>query len=422
MTLVLANCAALTMDGQARLVHAVDIRVEGRNIADIVATGSARRPDDEIIDCSDTLVIPGLVNAHTHAGTGLLRGLAEDKPREFWAEYRIPGQERLTVDDYVASARASCAEFLLNGVTYIADRFGHMDRIGMALEASGIRAILGPTISATRAGRRPAQRRSGLRALGQRSGGGSAPGSRPMRSTTVSDDLQRRCADEAGRRGCRVFVHVAQSAAEVDRCTRAAMTARWPACARTGWWDPISSPPIASICATTKSTPGPKPHLDRPLPCQQHQDRGADFAVARLLGRGDRLGTDWAVSDNAMDMLAECRIAALVGKLEAGDPTALPVDAMLRMATIDGARALGLDRFIGSIEVGKRADLVVIDLARTPCQSAARSCGQSALFDRCRRRPRRARRRPSLWCVTAGLRRVTRPPSPRKRTAVFARR
>ncbi len=75
--------------------------------------------------------------------TGLMRGLAEDKPRDFWsAGYTLPGQERFTTDDYAASARASCAEFLLNGVTCIADRFSHMEQIGGAIEGTGIRAIL----------------------------------------------------------------------------------------------------------------------------------------------------------------------------------------------------------------------------------------------------------------------------------------
>ena len=74
------------------------------------------------------------------------------------------------------------------------------------------------------------------------------------------------------------------------------------------------------------------------------------------------LGTDWAASDNAMGMLAEARLAAMIGKHVADDPQALPIWKVLRMATIEGARALGLDQVIGSIETGKRADLVVLDL------------------------------------------------------------
>ena len=74
------------------------------------------------------------------------------------------------------------------------------------------------------------------------------------------------------------------------------------------------------------------------------------------------IGTDWAASDNAMDMLAETRLAAMIGKHVADDPTALPIRTMLRLATIDGARTLGIDHVVGSVEAGKHADLVVLDL------------------------------------------------------------
>jgi 5-methylthioadenosine/S-adenosylhomocysteine deaminase len=100
-------------------------------------------------------------------------------------------------------------------------------------------------------------------------------------------------------------------------------------------------------------------------PASNIKIEGRTLALAKLACTvAIGIGTDWAASDNAMDMLAECRLAALVGKLLADDPQALPVNTMLRMATIDGARVLGLDRQIGSIEVGKRADLIVIDLGR----------------------------------------------------------
>ena len=94
--------------------------------------------------------------------------------------------------------------------------------------------------------------------------------------------------------------------------------------------------------------------------------------LARLVGRVPiGLGTDWTASNNSMDMLIEARLAALVGKMRADDPQALPVGQMVRMLTIDGARVLGLDGLIGSIEAGKRADLVVFDankLETTPAR------------------------------------------------------
>ena len=100
-------------------------------------------------------------------------------------------------------------------------------------------------------------------------------------------------------------------------------------------------------------------------PASNIKIEGRTLALARFAGKiAVGLGTDWALSDNAMDLLLECRLAALIGKLKADDPAALPVETMLRMATIDGAKALGMDHLIGSVEPGKRADLVVLDLTR----------------------------------------------------------
>ena len=135
------------MNGADEFLPAADIRIEGDTISAIGAAGSLARPGDTLIDCSEALITPGLVNVHTHAATAFYRGMAEDRPREFWsAGYAMPGQERFTVEDHVFSVRAACAEFLLNGVTCIADRLGNMDRIAPAIEESGIRAVVGHSL------------------------------------------------------------------------------------------------------------------------------------------------------------------------------------------------------------------------------------------------------------------------------------
>ncbi len=364
VTLILSGCAVLTMDASGRILPSADIHVAGTDIAAIVVPGADRRGGEEVIDCRDTLVIPGLVNAHTHAATGLLRGLAEDKPRSFWTDYRLPGQERLSVDDYVASARASCVEFLRNGVTTIADRFGHMDRIGAALEESGIRAILGPTISDTSSAAEARTAAQVFERWGSDPARRVSAGLAPHALDTCSDDLQRQLADEAQRRQCRVFVHVAQSAAEVKKLRGRGHDGAL-ACMRANGL--VGPHVVAAHCIYLRDDEfedWPRSRISiAHCPASNIKIEGRTMPLARLAGKvAIGLATDWAVSDNAMDLLAECRLAALVGKLKADDPTALPVETMLRLATIDSARALGLDRFVGSIEAGKRADLVVIDL------------------------------------------------------------
>src|SRR5882757_5612960 len=216
MAIVLGGGAVLTVNGANEFWPAADIRVEGSTIAAIGAAGSLARPGDTLIDCSETLITPGLVNVHTHAATAFYRGMAEDRPREFWsAGYAMPGQERFTVEDHVFSVRAACAEFLLNGVTCIADRLGNMDRIAPAIEQSGIRAIVGHTLSDARS---PADWKTAeavLERFGTDPANRVSAGIAPHALDSCSDALLREVARRAEQIGARVFIHVAQSEPEV---------------------------------------------------------------------------------------------------------------------------------------------------------------------------------------------------------------
>jgi 5-methylthioadenosine/S-adenosylhomocysteine deaminase len=367
VALVLAGASVLTMDAADRLIPSADIRVEGTDIVAIESPGVGRQPGDQVIDCAETLVIPGLVNTHTHSCAIILRGLAEDLPRSHWTDfYAVPGQDRFGADDYVAGAGIACGEMLLNGVTCIADRWSYMERIGEAIELSGIRAVLGPTIQDASG---PADWRS-TDAVFERWGADPrrriSAGLAPHAVNTVSDELQRRLAAEAERRRCRVFIHVAQSEREVADVRMRGYEGTLACLAANGL---TGAHVVAAHCiylSPAEIAEWPRHRISiAHCPASNIKIEGRTLALAKLLGKvAIGIGTDWAASDNAMDMLAECRLAALVGKLLDDDPQALPVNTMLRMATIDGARVLGLDDVIGSIEVGKRADLVVIDLAR----------------------------------------------------------
>ena len=107
MALILTNAAVLTVDATNRILSNCDVRIAGNSIAGIGPAGTLTHHGDEMLDCSDALVMPGRVNVHTHAATALFRGLADDLPREFWAgAYRIPGQERFTAAQYAHALRA----------------------------------------------------------------------------------------------------------------------------------------------------------------------------------------------------------------------------------------------------------------------------------------------------------------------------
>ena len=368
MTLILRAATALTVDRENRTLHAVDIAIEGNAIAAIGAGGSPGRPGDTIVDCSDALVTPGLINVHTHAATALYRGLADDRPAECWSRsYAVPGQERFGPDDLARSARAACAEFLLNGVTCIADRLSGMDRIAPVIRDCGIRAVVGETLSDDKA---PVDWRV-VDGLFRDFGADPATsrvfaGLAPHATDSCSDALLAACAARAREVGCSVFVHVAQSAAEIEAIGRRGHAGALACLEKARLVGPRV---VAAHCLYLDDA-----EIERwadtgtavaHCPASNLKIEARTLAIHRLIGRVPiGLGTDWTVTNNAMDLLWEARLAALVGKMLAGDPTVLPVESMIRMLTIDGARVLGLDRLVGSIEIGKRADLVVFDLGR----------------------------------------------------------
>jgi 5-methylthioadenosine/S-adenosylhomocysteine deaminase len=364
MAIILSGGAVLTVNGADEFLPAADIRIEGDTIAAIGAAGSLAQPGDTLIDCSEALITPGLVNVHTHAATAFYRGMAEDRPREFWsAGYAMPGQERFTVEDHVFSVRAACAEFLLNGVTCIADRLGNMDRIAPAIEQSGIRAVVGHSLVDAKA---PADWKTAHAVLERF---GTDPrrrvfaGIAPHALDTCSDDLLKECARQADRTGARVFLHVAQNEPEVAAVRRRGHDGALACLVQTGLATSNTVAAHAIYLSDAEFEAWPRYGIAiAHCPASNLKIEARTLPLARLVGRVPiGLGTDWTASNNSMDMLVEARLAALVGKMRADDPQALPVAQMVRMLTIDGARVLGLDRLIGSIEAGKRADLVVFD-------------------------------------------------------------
>jgi 5-methylthioadenosine/S-adenosylhomocysteine deaminase len=382
MALVLSGAAVLTMDRQSRVLPAADIRIEGNRIAAIGAAGALAQPSDEIIDCRDMLVMPGFVNTHTHLCAGLFRGLAEDVNRASWgADYRIPGQERFALDDYLLSARLACQEQLLNGVTCVADRWSHMDMIAEEIAASGLRAIVGHTLTDQSGAGEWSVAEALIERWGVSPGHRVAAGLAPRAPDACADDVLRRCARMSEHHGCRVFIHAAQSEQEIARLRERGYDGALACLENNGLVGPhVVAAHCIYLSAAEIARWGASRIAIAHCPASNLKIEARTLAVHKLLGStAIGLGTDWAASDNAMDMFAEMRLAALVGKLLADDPTALPVDSVLRLATIDGAGVLGLDGAIGSVEPGKRADLIVLDLTR-PEASPAHDIAANVLY------------------------------------------
>ncbi len=368
---VLTGGTVVTMNARGEVFSPGTVVIEGPRIVHVGADGSwpsgnAGEPVDsrDTVDCRGHLLMPGLVNAHTHTCMALFRGLLEDRPRDAWApSYTLPYQDRAQPDDYYWGTLLGGLEMLQNGITGTADRFGHMEIIAEAMDAVGIRAVLCHTLYDIN---RPLELD---RALALMERWGVSPERRihfglgPHAPDTCSDGLLRRIRAVANEAGARIFIHCAQSEAELAALRPRGYAGAVRCLEATGVLGPDV---VAAHCI----------YVDEeeirllaesgtwvahcPVSNAKIEARVAPLAAMLRAGVHAALGTDWAPTNNGMDLFDEMKNAGLLNKVAAGDPTAMPVDRLLAMATIDGARALGIDALAGSLEAGKRADLIAL--------------------------------------------------------------
>jgi len=389
MALVLTGATIVTVDRNNQVLTGADVRIDGPLIGAIGP--SLTDPNDAVLDCSDGVIVPGFVNVHTHAATGLFRGLAEDLPREFWPPaFRVPGQERFRLEDYQLSLRAVCAELLLNGVTCIADRLGNMDELAPIIDESGLRAVVGHTLSDARGVADWTTCDRVIETYGIDPARRVCAGLAPHALDSCSDALLRACAARAEQLGCRIFIHVAQSAAEVAAIRSRGYDGALSCMVATGL---VGAHVVAAhgiYLTDGEIAAWPRHGMSiAHCPASNLKIEARTLAIHRLHGKvAIGLGTDWSATNNSWDLLAEARLAALVGKMLADDPTVLKAHDIMRMLTIDAARVLGLDHMIGSIEPGKRADLLILDASRLsmspmhdPVANVIYSAGSRAIRD-----------------------------------------
>ena len=328
---------------------------------------------DEICELGEHVLIPGLVNSHGHTPMSLLRGVADDLPLKPWLEEHVwPLENRLIGPEFVeAGSRLAMAEMIRGGTTCFADMYFFPDVVAEAVEETGMRAQLCgpvlefPSVWAADAEEYLRKARDLCEQYADHPCLHFAFG--PHAPYTVSDAQLAAAARETEALGAPIHIHVHETAAEVEDAMRE--TGRRPLArlAALGLIGPrfqcvhatqLLDEEIAMLAEAGASV----------IHCPESNLKLASGAcrVADLLAAGVNvaLGTDGAASNNDLDMFGEMRSAALLGKLTAGDAAALPAPVVLEMATINGAKALGLDADTGSIEAGKWADLTAVDLGR----------------------------------------------------------
>jgi 5-methylthioadenosine/S-adenosylhomocysteine deaminase len=326
----------------------------------------------ERVALADHALIPGLVNAHCHAAMTLLRGVADDVPLKAWLEEHIwPREARFVAPDFVHDGTLlATAEMLRAGITCCNDMYFYPDAAAQAYEEAGMRAMIGmpildfPTPYAADA--------DGYlqRGFAARDAFKHAPrlafSLAPHAPYTVSDDTWRSVVVYARQLDLIVQTHLAETRREVDEARAASRESPLARLDRLG----ATGPSFVAVHAV---------HVDaRDIEllaaqgCHVVHCAGSNMKlasgiapVAALLARGVNvaLGTDGAASNNRLDMLDEMRLASLAAKVQTGDAAALPASTLLRMATLAGAAALGLDARIGSLVAGKEADVTAVRLA-----------------------------------------------------------
>ena len=331
----------------------------------------ARWRADEVLELGSHALIPGLINSHGHAPMSLLRGVADDMPLKEWLEDRIwPLENRLIGPEFVrAGARLAMAEMIRGGTTCFADMYFFPDVVAECVIDAGMRAQLcGPILefpSIWAADAEEYLRKARELCVRFREHSRLHVAFGPHAPYTVSDDQLRAATEHARELEAPIHIHVHETAAEVDEAVRASGRRPLARLEKLGVVGPrfqcvhatqLLDEEIAMLAAAGASV----------IHCPESNLKLASGAcrVADLLEAGVNvaLGTDGAASNNDLDMFGEMRTAALLGKLVAEDATALPAAAVLEMSTINGARALGIDRETGSLEVGKWADLSAVDL------------------------------------------------------------
>ncbi|MCF3124523.1 amidohydrolase [Streptomyces arenae] len=364
----------LTVDDAGTVVPDGAVAVRAGRVVEVGPAGRLRAAYEaaEEIDARGCLVLPGLINTHTHLAMNLMRGIADDVTLQGFLARVVPREaEILSPDAVTAAIRAAVAESVRGGVTTALDMFWFHEAAGAAAREAGWRLLTGPTfmdVPGPPDGRPYAERLDW--ATAHLKAHTPAPGTRPVvcahSAYTLNPGQLTEIAALARAYGALLHVHASENAAEVATVVEQHGMRPVELLDSLGVLGPdtllahavdLTDAEIAAL-ARTGTPVAHCPVSNLKLGC-------GIARVPELLDAGVTvgLGTDGAVSSNTLDLLGAVRLAALVHKA-GGDPTAVGAEQAVRMATIESARALGLGDQLGSLEAGKRADLVVVDRDR----------------------------------------------------------
>jgi 5-methylthioadenosine/S-adenosylhomocysteine deaminase len=370
----------VTVDSDNRVLRDHSLAISGGRIAAVAPTPAMREEivARETLELPGHALIPGLINAHTHAAMTLLRGLADDLPLMTWLSAHIwPAEQRWVSEEFVHDGtQLALLEMLRSGTTCFNDMYFFPEVTARAAAAAGMRACVGlividfPSAWADDAGD---YLHKGLEVHDQfRDHPLIRTAFAPHAPYTVGTEPLQRIATLAEELDIPIHMHVHETRDEIIQSLQAHGKRPLARLQELG----LLSPRLLAVHMTqllSEEIPLLAANGVQVLHCPESNLKLASGAspVEELLlpaGVNCALGTDGAASNNDLDMFGEMRCAALLAKGQTRNASALPAPMVLRMATINGAKALGIDAETGSLEPGKSADLVAVDLDRPETQ------------------------------------------------------
>ncbi len=375
------NAIVLTMDGKLNQYDPGAVAVKDDIIIAVGAESEITKTytADETIDCGGKVLMPGLINAHTHVPMTLMRGLADDLRLDVWLMgYMLPVEREFVTPEFVRlGTLLACAEQIRSGVTTFNDMYFFEDAIAQATADAGMRAVCGQSVMKYPAPDAPSFEDSltMAREFIKKWKGHPliVPAVAPHAPYSTTPEILRTCANLAKEFDVPLHIHISETAFEVETMRNEQGMPVVPYVKKQGL---LEAKVIAAHCV----------HIDYgEMKTLKHVNAGishnpssnlklaSGFApVQKMLETGLNvgIGTDGPASNNDLDMFEEVRLASFVAKASSNDPTVVPAATALLMATRMGAQALHIGHLTGSLEPGKRADLILVDT--TPIHNSPR--------------------------------------------------
>jgi 5-methylthioadenosine/S-adenosylhomocysteine deaminase len=370
---ILAHATVITMDASSAVLPDGAVAVQGDRLLAVGTSAEVMRQytSPNVLDCSGRVLLPGLVNAHTHVPMTLLRGLADDRRLDVWLlGYMMPVEREFVSPDFCRlGALLACAEMIRGGVTCFADMYYFEEAVARATVEAGMRAVCSQTVlkfpspDAASYEDSLAMAREFIGAW--RGHPLITPSVAPHAPYTTTPEILRACTQLAVEFDVPLHIHLAETAQEVDDCRAANDMPVIPWVKKQSL---LEAKLLAAHCVHVDE--GEIHTLKRANAGIAHNPSSnlklaSGFApVTQMLAEGlpVGVGTDGPASNNDLDMFEEMRLASFIAKATTGNPTALPAAQTLAMATRLGAQALHMGDVTGSLEAGKRADLILMDL------------------------------------------------------------